>query len=397
MVVVGAGKAGAGMAEGFLAALGDDIARTKGVTGWVNVPDDCAGSLPGIELFAARPPGENVPTERVIYGTRKIMDLVRSCEPNDLCVCLISGGGSALLESPAPPVTLRELIALTEHLSAQRANIRQLNAVRKQISQVKGGRLAAACRAPLVTLIISDVLGDPLDVIASGPTVAAADTAEDALEILREFDPGEGHVAGSIYAALRTSPAPPIVPSQLAHVHNVVVGNLRIAIKTAHDRARALGYESDFRVPTSLEGLADRIGCGLVDSLRQLDLLPGPQAWIEGGEPVVQLVDADRRGKGGRNQQVILAAAAALSASASPLQKNFCLLSGGTDGEDGPTDAAGAWLDNDSLDAARRLGLNPCHYLERNDGYHFFDPLGTLLRTGPTRTNVCDLRIVLSE
>jgi hydroxypyruvate reductase len=397
IVVVGAGKAGAGMAEGLLDALGQAICREKGLSGWVNVPDDCVRTLPAIRLFGARPPGENKPTSRVFEGTRQILSLVEQCEPNDLCIALISGGGSALLDLPLPPIALQEQVALIELLSAAQANIRQLNTVRKQISQVKGGRLGAACRAPLFSLIISDVLGDPLDVIASGPTVCDESSAEQALQILEQFDPDGSAIAASIYQVLRADAAPRVQPGDLAHVCNLVVGNLGVAVEAAATQARAMGYQTRTVVPTALEGLADDVGLALAGRLDELQDRGSPQAWIEGGEPVVRLVAPSERGLGGRNQQVVLACARAVWQGFRSDQKPFCVLSGGTDGEDGPTDAAGAWIDNDSLARARSLGLIPDHYLARNDAYHFFEPLGTLLRTGPTHTNVCDLRVIVSR
>lgn len=397
IVVVGAGKAGAGMARGLLKALGDELSVRKNLVGWVNVPDDCVGELPRIRLYGARPPGENLPTARVQSGTEKILDLVRQCSADDLCICLLSGGGSALLDLPLPSISLADQVATTAFLSASQANIQQLNTVRKQISEVKGGRLAAACRAPLVSLIISDVLGDPLDVIASGPTVADSSTRHDALAILKRFDPEETNIPISIRKVLRHSDRPAVRNSELAHVANVIVGNLRVAVDAANARARELGYQAGGKIAETLEGPADDIGRDLVQSLRRLETQSGSSAWIEGGEPVVRLVDPSKRGIGGRNQQVILAFADALPRQDWKPTKRFCALSGGTDGEDGPTDAAGAWLDDTTFSDISRLGLDSGRYLAHNDAYHFFAQLGTLLKTGPTNTNVGDLRILLSN
>lgn len=396
IVVVGAGKAGAGMARGLVDALGPDLAQQKQLTGWINVPDDCVQDLPWIRLFGARPAGENLPTSRVIEGTRQIVELVRSCGADDLCLCLLSGGGSALLSLPREPVTLEEQVRLIDFLSAHRANIQELNTIRKQISQVKGGRLAAACRGPLYSLIISDVLGDPLDVIASGPTVSDAATPRDALDILRRFDPDQTRVAPSIYERLQGNLAEPRVVVDHSRVHNLVIGNLRVAIEAAVSRAQQLGYRTASHVPIGLEGLADDVGRSLAARWTTLDAEDGPVAWIEGGEPVVRLAERSVRGVGGRNQQVMLAMAEQLLRDVRTGRKRFCALSGGTDGEDGPTDAAGAWIDSTSLSAIGLQGLDPSHYLARNDAYHFFEQLGTLLCTGPTHTNVCDLRLILS-
>ena len=196
IAVVGAGKAGAGMAAGLEEALGMRVMAEKRVAGWINVPADCVRELPGIHLHAARPGGVNEPTAEGVFGAGKILEIVQSLGPSDLCVCLLSGGGSALLPAPVGGVSLAEKQAVTRLLSAGGANIQELNTVRKQLSQIKGGRLARRCRAGrMITLIISDVLGDPLDVIASGPTVPDSHTAGEALAILERYAGGDESVA----------------------------------------------------------------------------------------------------------------------------------------------------------------------------------------------------------
>jgi hydroxypyruvate reductase len=395
LVVVGAGKAGAGMAHGLMRGLGPKICQAKKLVGWVNVPDDCADHLPLVRLFGARPPGENLPTDRVLQGTIEILNLVRGCAPDDLCVCLISGGGSALLEAPIPPVTLADQIALIELLSAGQANIRQLNTIRKHISQVKAGRLAAACSAPVFSLIISDVIGDPLDVIASGPTCVDPTTNRDALDILHDVDPDRALVAASVYDVLRQPTPEHAAPSELKHVHHLVVGNIATAIRAAAKRAEALGYRTEYTIPNTLEGPVEEVAQSLTQRLLAPTGDDGLCAWIEGGEPVVRLAPSANRGLGGRNQQLILEVAARLMATPS-ISHQFCVLSGGTDGEDGPTDAAGALLTSESLAEAKRRGMDAAPFLNRNDSYHFFQPLGGLVRTGPTHTNVCDLRVALT-
>ncbi|MCA9211072.1 MAG: glycerate-2-kinase family protein, partial [Planctomycetales bacterium] len=188
VVVVGAGKAGAGMAEGLETALGDAFLHGHHVTGWLNVPADCVRELSRIILHAARPAGVNEPTEAGAAGAERILQMVGGLSENDLVICLLSGGGSALLPSPVPGISLADKQQVTRLLSGAGANIEQLNTVRKQLSGIKGGGLARACRAGrLVTLIISDVLGDPLDVIASGPTVPDSSTPADALRVLEQF------------------------------------------------------------------------------------------------------------------------------------------------------------------------------------------------------------------
>ena len=179
IAVVGGGKAGAGMAEAVERALGPELMAEKQLVGWVNVPADCIRPLRRIHLHAARPAGVNEPRPEGVAGANEILRLVESLGPDDLCLCLISGGGSALMPAPVEGITLADKLAVTRHLSAAGANIEQLNTVRKQLSRIKGGGLLRACRAGrLATLIISDVLGDPLDAIASGPTVCDSVSAE---------------------------------------------------------------------------------------------------------------------------------------------------------------------------------------------------------------------------
>jgi glycerate 2-kinase len=401
IVVVGAGKAGAGMADGLLRALGGRVVQAKQLTGWINVPADCARALPHITLHAARPAGINEPTEAGVAGTEKILHLVQSLTADDLCLCLISGGGSALLPAPLEGISLANKQALTRHLSASGANIQELNTVRKQLSQIKGGGLARACRAGrLISLIISDVLGDPLDVIASGPTVVDSSTPEEALAVLRKFDALQiAPAATALLQSLSRSSAQQ--PKPVCHVTNLVIGNNAVAVDAAGIEAERRGYSHAMLAATSLEGEADRIGEHLADMAVRMRDEPGPDCLITGGEPTVRLASAETRGKGGRNQQLILAALLKLlgesrSGSVSPLQ-GIAMLAGGTDGEDGPTDAAGAWIDDALVPTLRALQLDPADYLRRNDAYNFFAQLDALVKTGPTHTNVCDIRVVVVD
>lgn len=394
--VVGAGKAGAGMARAVEDVFSAPEAAGRELTGWVNVPADCvpardAAQKPTsrIHLHPARPAGVNEPTEAGVAGTEQILRLVGSLRPHDLCLALWSGGGSALLPGPVSEVSLADKLAVTRHLSAAGANIEQLNTVRKQLSRVKGGGLARACTADrLYSLIISDVLGDPLDVIASGPTVPDQGTPELALSVLAQFGPSPAEVP-SVYAYLRSAQARPAQPR--AKVSNLVIGNNALAVDAAGQEAVALGYSPAMVSARQSEGLADDIGRHLADMAAKMRT-GGPDCLISGGEPVVRLAAADRRGKGGRNQQLVLAAYKQLGPSGC---EQIALLSGGTDGEDGPTDAAGAVLDADLARRAVEQGLSPDEYLARNDAYHFFAALDGLVSTGPTHTNVCDVRVVL--
>lgn len=391
VVVVGAGKAGAGMAAAVLEVLGPRLVAEKQVAGWVNVPADCARPLAPIQLHPARPAGVNEPTEAGVAGTNKILEIVASLGPDDLCLCLISGGGSALLPAPAEGVTLADVLAVTRHLSSAGANIEQLNAVRKQLSRVKGGGLARASRAGrLAALIISDVPGDPLDAIASGPTVPDSATPDDALAVLEKFHAAEAGVSPRVFDYLRRKS--PGQPPPSCHVRNLVIGNNAAAVDAAGMEAERLGYSHAMVSANKPEGAAEDVGRHLAQLALRMRGQDGPDCLISGGEPTVQLINKAERGKGGRNQQLVLAAGLALDDPA-----GLVILSGGTDGEDGPTDAAGAWIDAEILAQAKRKNLAPADYLRRNDAYHFFAPLDALIQTGPTNTNVCDLRVVLVD
>jgi hydroxypyruvate reductase len=392
VVVVGAGKAGAGMAAGLEAALGETLMAEKQLTGWVNVPQGCVRKLSRIHLHAARPDGVNEPTPAGVQGAIEMLRLVGGLGPADLCIALISGGGSALLPLPVDGVTLADKLAITRLLSAAGAPIDQLNVVRTQLSHIKGGGLARECRAGrMVTLIISDVLGDPLDLIASGPTLPTRATPDDALAILEHYQARQAGVSSRVFTALaHREIASPIT----CQVTNLVIGNNALAVEGARHRAEQLGYSAAAESAPASEPLAEQVAGRLVAAAQSM-LVEGPyDCLVSGGEPTVKLVQPGIRGLGGRNQQLVLAAAGQLEAAGAT---RILLLSGGTDGEDGPTDAAGAWIDDGVIASARRAKLDIADYLARNDAYHWFEPLGALIRTGPTDTNVCDLRVVIVD
>lgn len=389
IAVVGAGKAGAGMAAALEAILGPEIATAKGLHGWVNVPDDCVRPLRCIHLHGARPAGMNEPTEAGARGAEEILRIVSSLEPHDLCLALISGGGSALLPAPIDGVTLADKLAVTKHLSAAGANIAELNTARKALSRVKGNGLARACRAGrLAALIISDVLGDPLDVIASGPTTPSTTGPREALAVLEKYRAREGGVSPRVFEALVRERGG--APSVACEVNNFVIGNNATAVDAAGLEAERLGYSHAMNAATELEGPAEDVGRHLAAMLQHMQTHAGPDCLITGGEPTVTLAPPEMRGKGGRNQQLVLAAAIELWNTPG----DWALISAGTDGEDGPTDAAGAVIDPEILALARSAGLDPRDYLRRNDAYHFFERLDALVKTGPTHTNVCDVRAV---
>ena len=396
--VIGAGKAGAGMARGLEEVLGPELMKEKELNGWVNVPENCVELLNRIWLHGARPAGCNEPTAVGQMGTQRIIDMVESLGPDDLCICLISGGGSALLPSPADGVSLEDKLKVTRLLSSSGADIEQLNTVRKQLSRLKGGGLARLCKAGrLVSLIISDVLGDPLDMIASGPTVQDSSTADDALAILEAFDAKAQGVSELVFEFLDRKRFVSVDPPR-AEITNLIIGNNATAVDAAGMEAERLGYSHAMQSATRSEGPAEEVGRHLADMARSMRDGSGPDCLITGGEPVVTLVDAEHRGLGGRNQQLVLAALQQLVQNDSgKLADRLVLLSGGTDGEDGPTNAAGAWLDAETIRQAQEQGFDPADHLARNDAYHFFKPLDRLLVTGPTHTNVCDLRVVVVD
>ena len=394
IAVVGAGKAGAGMAAAVEQVLGSTLLEKKNVVGWVNVPADCVRSLERIKLHAARPAGVNEPTAEGVEGAQQIEQIVAELGPRDLCLCLISGGGSALLPAPAPGVTLADKVQVTKYLSAAGANIDQLNLVRRQLSRLKGGGLAAACGAGrLVSLIVSDVIGDPLDVIASGPTVYQPSQAAAALAVLEKFDAHAGGISQTVFDAIRHAEPK---PRPRFAVTNLIIGNNALAVDAAGMEAERRGYSHAMVAACELEGPAELVGEHLASMALSMRDTAGPDCLITGGEPVVKLVDASQRGLGGRNQQLVIAALSRLTAAGGD-RRGITLLSAGTDGEDGPTDAAGAVVDATVIESARRLQLDPADFARRNDAYHFFEQTGGLMKTGPTHTNVCDVRVVVVD
>jgi len=401
--VVGAGKAGAGMAAGVEAALGPQRVAER-VCGWINVPADCVRPLQKIHLHPARPAGVNEPTAAGVEGSREILDLVTNLAPDDLCLVLISGGGSALLPAPIAGLTLPEKQLVTRLLMQGGATIQELNTVRKQLSSIKGGGLARAIAARQTeTLIISDVVGDPLDIIASGPTVVDPSTPAQARDVLRRFCGDAASVPASVWRLLDRPTSPdseaqwPTRPT--TDVRNHLIGTNRVAVEAARKKAEELGYEV-VDAGSNNTGDATEVGRHLARECLERQTTCGGSdlraCLLSGGEPVVRLAPAGERGLGGRNQQLALAALDELSGiGREPFPQNIVVLSGGTDGEDGPTDAAGGWASAAVAETAQRLGLVAGQFLARNDAYHFLEATGGLLKTGPTHTNVMDLRVAL--
>ncbi len=393
LAVIGAGKAGATMVQAFEAALGPNLlARMKGL---VNVLDSAADEarLP-IRLHGARPEGDPLPTVAGEAGSRAMLELVQSLGPDDTVIALISGGASALLPLPVPGVTLAEKRETTSLLSKAGATIGELNAVRKHLSLVKGGRMAEASRAGRwISLILSDVIGNPLDVIASGPSAADPTTYAEALAVIQRFRL-EKRLPASVMKHLERGRQglEPETPKQMPkQVSNVIVAENSMALQAASKEASALGYEVIVE-SEPIQGVARVEGANLIERAlkHRAASADKPVCLLAGGEPVVPRVVPG--GKGGRNQEMALGAYSKIAATGFA----GCLLAAGTDGEDGPTDAAGAFCDGEVLQAARRLRLDPAAYFVASRSYDFFAKTGGLLKTGPTGTNVMDLVVILA-
>jgi glycerate 2-kinase len=393
IVVLGGGKAGSAMSAAVELILADKLDRLAGV---VNVPASAVIPLKKIKLHAARPAGSNQPTAEGVQGTEDILRLARTAGPEDVALCLLSGGGSALLPAPAPGLTLADKQKVTQLLHASGATINEMNAVRKHLSAIKGGRLAQAFTGKsLFSLIISDVIGDPLDVIASGPTAADPTTFDQSLAVLDKYgltnkvpipilDHLRRGVAGQVSETLKVLPG---------NIHNIVLGNNVKALAAAQAKAEALGYHV-LNLGSYIEGETRAVAIGLAGIVRSVrrDSIPGasPLCILSGGETTVTL--RPNHGKGGRNQEFVLAALGKLGLNE---MHGVVLLSAGTDGEDGPTDAAGACADEQTLSRAAALGLDWRPFLELNDAYTFFEKTGGLIKTGLTMTNVMDVRVML--
>ena len=386
--LVGAGKATAAMAAAVEAILGDRID-----CGAINTKYGHALPLARVETFEA---GHPVPDEAGVAGARRQLELLADLDPNALVLGLFSGGGSALLPAPAEGLTLAEKQETTRLLLACGATIDEINALRKHLSAIKGGLLARAARpARVVALMLSDVIGDPLDTIASGPTHPDATTFGDCLAIVDRYDlrdqlptPVLQHLEAG--ARGERPETPKSGDPCFARAESLVIGNSRLAIDAAANQASALGYKVCV-LTSHLQGEARHAAAALVSIAQETAEtdrpIARPACLIAGGETTVTL---HNEGKGGRNQELALAAALQLDGWPA-----ITLLSGGTDGTDGPTDAAGALADGQTLSRARSLGLDAHAFLDRHDSYPFFAALDDLVITGPTGTNVMDLQIVL--
>ncbi|MDZ7697962.1 MAG: glycerate kinase [Deltaproteobacteria bacterium] len=386
--IVGGGKATAPMARAV-----EDLLKAQIKSGMITVKYGFTDTLKRTRIVEA---GHPVPDEAGVEGTRTILDFLKKAGESDLIFSLISGGGSALLCQPAAHISLAEKQALTRALLECGASIDEINTVRKHISASKGGQMArAAAPATVVNLMLSDVVGDKMDVIASGPFVPDPSTFDQALSILKKYgiegasDTVYHHVEAGVKGEINETPKAddPV----FKRVFNFIVGSNIMALKAAAQKAEALGY-APLILSSLIEGETRDVALFhtviLKEMLRSQNPIKPPACVISGGETTVTIKG---KGLGGRNQEFCLAAALDLTG----LDPRVVVLSGGTDGNDGPTDAAGAVVDPHTVARGKALGLDAGAFLDDNNAYHYFEKTGELLITGPTNTNVMDVRLLL--
>ena len=370
LLLVAAGKAAWQMAKAASDCLGDRIENGVVVTKY----DHVMGSIANFTCFEA---GHPVPDENSFKGTQAALDLVADLTEKDTVLFLLSGGGSALFEKPLVPAA--ELQDITGQLLACGADIVEINTIRKRLSQVKGGRFAQLCwPAKVEAVVLSDILGDPLDMIASGPACPDSATAEDAERIRKKYGLRMSEAAEKLLG-IET-------PKSLDNVHTQINGSVRELCSAAGRVCEALGY-TPVMLTDQLCCQAKEAGSFLASILRTHASDGKPMAFIAGGETVVKLTG---HGKGGRNQEIALAAAAGIDG-----MENAAVFSVGSDGTDGPTDAAGGYADGGTAGELRALGILVDDVLKDNDAYHALQKTGGLIMTGPTGTNVNDVAVAL--
>jgi len=390
ILLIGTGKASASMAQAVEKIFGDRITQGVIVTKYGHTL-----LLKRTEIIEA---GHPIPDEKGFEGAKKIQRILKESGPEDLVIFLLSGGGSALSPLPVEGITLEEKQQVTQFLLDCGADIKEINTIRKHISQIKGGWLARwAYPSTVIGFILSDVVGDQLDVIGSGPTVPDVSTFEEAWSVLEKYGLIK-RVAPSIQKHLllgkerKIEETPKPRDPAFEKVLNILIGSNILALRAAGSEASSFGLNT-LILSSSIVGdtrEAARFHCAIVKEVMSSgNPLPKPACIISGGETTVTVKG---NGLGGRNQEFALTGALEING----LEK-VVLLSGGTDGTDGPTDASGALADDTTVSRARSMGLDPEVYLENNDAYPFFQRLGDLLITGPTYTNVMDVRILLVD
>ncbi len=388
--LAGTGKASNSMAGAIEEILGDHLTKGLITTKY--------GHLLPLKQTQIIEAGHPIPDRSGYEGARKIQRLLKESGPDDLVIFLLSGGGSALLPFPTDGIDLKEKQEATQLLLDSGADIKEINTVRKHISRMKGGWVAKwAYPSTVIAFILSDVVGDQLDAIGSGPTVPDPSTFEEALEILKKYDL-LNEVTPSIRKYLRSGKegkaeeTPKPGEAVFEKVSNILIGSNILALREAKREAESLGFHA-LILSSSIEGEtreASRFHTAVAkEVISSGNPVPRPACILSGGETTVTIKG---KGRGGRNQEFALAGALEISGI-----EKIVLLSGGTDGTDGPTDASGALADHTTVQRAKTMGLNPAAHLENNDAYPFFQKLGDLLITGPTHTNVMDVRIILVD
>lgn len=379
--LVGLGKAALSMAQPFTSLLPDRLPR-----GLLIPKHPAPPPWYGIEII---PGGHPLPDENSLRAGARALALAQSLTSRDLVICLISGGGSALMSAPHPGLHLEDLQALTRSLLACGARIDEINTLRRHLDQVKGGGLArAAAPARVVSLILSDVVGNPLEAIASGPTAPDPSTRAEAQAVLAKYSLTNQVPVAILEALARTPETPKPGEALFERVQNVLVGSNLLAARAALAQAEAEGYQTVF-LGDAWQGEARDVAVELCDRLKAHSRAGQPVCLVAGGETTVTL---HGRGRGGRNQELALAAVSALAGL-----ENTLLVTLATDGEDGPTGAAGAVVSGNTLGRARRMGFDPAAFLDDNNAYAFFDALEDLLKPGPTGTNVNDLTFLMFQ
>ncbi len=382
--VIGGGKASGSMAQAVEEILGQRV-----TAGLVNVKYGYGAETEIVRLNEA---GHPIPDAAGMAGTKQMVELARQATDEDLVICLISGGGSALMTLPAEGITLTDVKSLTDALLRCGATINETNAVRKHLSQTKGGNLARlAYPAEIVSLILSDVVGSPLDVIASGPTVADTTTFADAYGVIEKYGLLE-ELPSPIVERLRRgkegliAETPKQGAESFARTYNLIIASNEVAAEAAMAKAEGLGFHT-LLLSTFVEGEAREVARVFAAVAKEIinsgRPVSRPACVVAGGETTVTVRG---HGLGGRNQEMALSAALEIAGL-----EDVMIIPLATDGTDGPTDAAGAIADGSTLRRAQQAGLSAPQYLADNDSYHFFQQLGDLLITGPTNTNVNDL------
>lgn len=356
------------------------LAEQYPLSGALAISKHASSSTP--KLFPVFLGSHPIPDSRSLEAGQRVLDFVSALHEEDTLVCLISGGGSALVTAPYDGITLEDMQVLTSWLLSCGARIDEINTIRRSLDQVKGGGLARATKAKVISLILSDVIGNPLEAIASGPTFPNPTTNADALKILKKYKIDE-RVSGAVLQTLASDSLLSDPQQQTFRVQNLIIGDNRLAAQAALEQAQREGFTAEI-LTNELQGEAREVGVMLVNHLRvSAEQMTRPFCLIAGGETTVTL---EGNGKGGRNQELALAAMHELKGL-----KNVMLIALATDGEDGPTDAAGAVVTGESAQRAESLGLDAADHLSRHDAYVCFDTLGDLLKPGPSGTNVNDL------